>query len=272
VTTDSAARAESAARDVERSGPVRALARLGLAARGLVWLVIGLLALSVLLGGSEQTDQGGALREVADQPFGTALLVVLAIGFFGHALWRLLQAAVGHSGEDGAKRWAKRAESLLRGLVYAALGVAVVRFLTAGDSSDKTQSVTADLMAASGGRWLVGLAGLAVLGIGAAMIVKGVRQDHAEELESWRMPSGLRRPAVRVGIVGQIGRGTVVGLVGVFLLRAAWQFDPREAKGLDAVLASVAAQPYGQVLLALAVVGVLAFAVWSFVEALYKRL
>lgn len=272
MTADSAAKAQSTARDVEDSDAVHGLARLGLAARGLVWLVIGLLALSVLLGGSEQIDQGGALREVADKPFGTVLLVVLAVGFFGHALWRLLSAAVGHSDEDGAKRWLKRAGSLLRGLVYASLGVAVVRFLTAGASSDKTKSVTADVMAATGGRWLVGLGGLVAIGIGIAMAVRGVRQDHADKLESWRMPAGLRRPAVRIGVVGQIGRGAVFTLIGAFLLRAAWLFDPEQAKGLDAALATVSQQPYGKALLALAVLGVLAFAIWSFVEALYKKL
>ena len=86
------------------------------------------------------------------------------------------------------------------------------------------------------------------------------------------MPAGLRSPAVKIGVVGMIGRGAVFVLIGLFLVRAAVRFDPRQAKGLDAALQSVAAQPYGQGMLALAVVGVLAYAVWSFVEAAYRRL
>jgi hypothetical protein len=273
VTADSTAQAKTAARDLEDSDAVHALARLGLGARSVVWLVIGLLLLSVALGGSEQTDQGGAMRAVSEQPFGTALLVVLAVGFFGHGLWRLLSAAVGHRHEsDPKKKWGQRALSLVKGLVYASLGVATVRFLLDGSSQDQTQSRTAELMAAPFGRVLVGVVGLVVIGVGVAMAVKGVKHDHADDLETGRMPSGLRRPAVKIGVVGLIGRGAVFGLIGLFLVRAAVRFDPSEAKGLDAALQTVAAQPYGRVLLALTVVGVLAYAMWSSVETLYKRL
>lgn len=273
MTADSTEQAKRAARDLEDSGAVHGLARLGLGARSVVWLVIGLLLLSVALGGSEQTDQGGAMRAVAEQPFGTALLVVLAVGFFGHGLWRLLTAAVGHRHEsDPKKKWGQRALSLVKGLVYASLGVATVRFLLEGASQDQTQSRTAQLMSAPFGRTLVGVLGLVVVGVGVAMAVRGVKHDHADDLETARMPSGLRRPAVRVGVVGLVGRGAVFGLIGVFLVRAAVLFDPSEAKGLDAVLQTVAAQPYGKVLLVLAVLGILAYACWSFVETLYKRL
>ncbi len=273
MTADGTAQAKTAARELEDSDAVHALARLGLGARSVVWLVIGLLALSVALGGSEQTDQGGALRAVAEQPFGTALLVVLAVGFFGHGLWRLLTAAVGHRTEpDPKKKWASRGASLARGLVYLALGTATVRFLLAGSSQDQTQSLTARLMSAPGGRTLVGVIGLVAIGIGVAIAVKGIQHDHADELETGRMPAGLRRPAVKTGVVGLIGRGAVFALIGLFLVRAGVLFDPREAKGLDAALQTVAAQPYGKVLLALAVLGILAYAAWSFVETFYKRL
>jgi hypothetical protein len=200
------------------------------------------------------------------------LLVVLAVGFFGHGLWRLLTTVVGHRDKDGKELWAARGASLVRGLVYAALGVVTVRFLLVGGSGDKTQSVTADVMAATGGRWLVGLAGVVLVGLGLAKGWKGVTEDHADELEHSRMPSGLRSPAVKVGIVGLLGRGAVFVLLGGFLVRAAVLFDPQEAKGLDAALATVSQQPYGKVLLALCVLGVLAYAAWSFLEALYKRL
>jgi hypothetical protein len=272
VTAASTAQVKSSARDLEDSDAVHGLARLGLGARSVVWLVIGLLLLSVALGGSEQTDQGGAMRAVAEQPFGTALLWVLAVGFFGHGLWRLLTAAVGHRTESDAKKWGQRGLSLVKGLIQVSLGIATVRFLLDGSSSDQTQSRTAQLMAAPFGRVLVGVLGLVVIGVGVAMAVKGVKHDHADDLMTSRMPSGLRRPAVKIGVVGLIGRGAVFALIGLFLVRAAVRFDPSQAKGLDAVLQTVAAQPYGKVLLGLAVVGILAYAVWSAVETLYKRL
>lgn len=273
MTAASTARVKSSARDLQDSDAVHGLARLGLGARGVLWLVIGLLMLSVALGGSEQTDQGGALSAVAEQGFGTVLLVVLAVGFFGDGLWRLLDGAVGHRFQrDAKKKWGKRAASLVRGLVALALGAATVRFLLEGATADQTQSTTARLMAAPGGRVLVGVLGLVLVGIGVAMAVKGVQHDHADDLATGRMPAGLRRPALRIGVVGLLGRGAVFALLGLFLVRAAVRFDAGEAKGLDAALQTVVQQPYGRVLLALAVVGVLAYALWSFVEAGYKRL
>ena len=273
MTASSTASAKSTARDLEDSDAVHGLARLGLAARGVVWLVIGLLTLSVLLGGSQQTDQGGALRALSDKPFGTVLLVVLAVGFLGHGLWRLLNAAIGHRDEhEPKKRYLARAGSLLRGLIYGLLGVATVKFLLGGSGQDQTQSLTASLMAQTGGRTLVGVLGLVLVGVGIVMGVRGLQRDHADKLQTSRMPAGLRTPAVKIGVIGMIGRGAVFVLIGLFLVRAAVRFDPRQAKGLDAALQSVAAQPYGQGMLALAVVGVLAYAVWSFVEAAYLRL
>jgi hypothetical protein len=273
VTAASTAQVKSSARDLEDSDAVHGLARLGLGARSVVWLVIGLLLLSVALGGSEQTDQGGALAAVAEQPFGTVLLVVLVVGFFGDGLWRLLDSAVGHRSEgDAKKKLAKRGTSLVRGLVALALGAATVRFLLEGASADQTQATTARLMAASGGRVLVGVLGLVLVGVGIAMAVKGVQHDHADDLDTGRMPTGLRRPAVKIGVVGLLGRGAVFALLGLFLVRAAVLFDAAEAKGLDAALQTVVQQPYGRVLLALAVLGVLAYALWSFLQACYKRL
>jgi hypothetical protein len=244
VTADSTAQAKSAARDLEDSDAVHALARLGLGARSVVWLVIGLLLLSVALGGSEQTDQGGAMRAVSEQPFGTPCWSCWPSASSATGLWRLLSAAVGHRHEsDPKKKWGQRALSLVKGLLYGSLGVATVRFLLDGQQPDQTQSRTAELMAAPFGRVLVGLAGVVLVGLGLAKGWKGVTEDHADELEHSRMPSGLRSPAVKVGIVGLLGRGAVFVLLGGFLVRAAVLFDPQEAKGLDAALATCRSSP-----------------------------
>jgi hypothetical protein len=264
--------AQSTARQAHDSGAMQGLARLGLAARGTVWLVIGLLALQVLRGGSAQADQNGALRAVADKPFGEALLVVLVVGFLGYAAYRLLSAAVGHRDQDGAARTGHRAVSAAKALLYLGLAGFTARFLVQGGGQDKTRSVTADVMSHTGGRSLVGAAGLVLVGIGTAMAVKGLKKDHAEDLEQGRIPARLRRPAVVLGTVGLLGRGAVLALVGAFLVRAAVQFDPKQAKGLDAALQALVQQPYGKVLLGAAVLGVLAYGLWSYVEATYRDL
>lgn len=266
------AQAGRAARDAHDSRGLQLLARVGIAARGLVWLVIGLLALSVLVrGGDQQTDQQGALRAIADRPLGTALLVVLLLGFLAYAVWLGLSAAVGHREEQGRDRLLARGESGVKAVVYLALAATVLRFLTSGGGADQTASTTAELMGRSGGRLLVGLAGAVVVAVGVGMVVRAVRGDHMDKLDAARLPAGRRQLVARLGAVGQAGRGLVVGMVGGFLLDAAVRFDPARAKGLDAGLQTLAGRSYGPVLLAVVVVGLLAFAAWSFVEAAFRR-
>ena len=264
--------AEQAAHDVHRSGAVRAGARLGLAARGLVWVVLGLLAVQIALGDSAQADQGGALRAIADQPLGGALLVAVAIGFAAYALFQLLEAAVGHRDETGAKRTGERAVSGVKTLLYGALAVTTLRVLGGSDGDDPTQSLTARAMALPAGRLLVGAVGVVLVVVGGVLAVRGLKQDHDDDCDTAKLPRGLRRPAVWVGVAGHLGRGIVLALVGLFVLRAAWQFDPEQAKGLDAVLQSVAAQAYGQALLLAAAACLVAFGLWSFIESACKRL
>ncbi|MCW2665855.1 MAG: hypothetical protein JWN57_817, partial [Frankiales bacterium] len=273
--TAPAQQAERAAKHAEGSAPVAWLARLGLASRGVVWLVIGLLALSVLLGNREQTDQQGALREIASRPLGELLLVLLAVGFLGYAAWQLLVAAVGHREErDDARRWAARAASLFTGAVYAGLAVLTLRFLadSSGSGADRTPSLTADVMSRTGGRTVIGVLGVLVVVVGLVMAARGVTGKHLEALDRGRGPRVLQRLAGPLGTAGLVGRGLVLALLGGFLVRAAVQFDPQQAKGLDAALATLAQQPYGKAMLAVAVAGMLAYAAWSFVETRLRRL
>lgn len=264
--------AQDAARTVHESRSVELLARLGLAARGLVWTLLALLALSLVGGAAGKADQDGAFRALAATPFGTPVLVLLAVGFLGYSSWLLLSAAVGHRDETGRSRLLHRAESLAKGLLYLGLCGSTVHFLARGGGSGDVQSRTAQVLGYPGGRLVVGLAGLGVVGVGLYMVAKALTRKHAECLEHYRVPGALHGPAVLVGAVGYLGRGLVVALVGAFLVRSAVLVDAEEAKGLDATLQVVAEQPYGQVLLALAATGMLAFGAWSFVEAAYRDL
>lgn len=266
--TTTADSAERAAREVHESRAVEVLARLGLFSRGLVWLVLGALAFQLVDGGEAKADQTGALEALSDTPLGGSLLVILAVGFFGYALWLLLSAAVGHRREE--HRGAQRAKSGFKGLVYLALGISTVSFLLRGASEESTSSRTADVMSQTGGRSAIGLVGLVVIGIGIYLVVKGITRKHGECLEHYRVPPRLRRPAITVGAVGYVGRGFTLGLVGAFLLNAAIRFEPDAAKGLDAALQAVSEQPFGRILLSLMVIGVVAYALWSFVEAAFR--
>src|SRR3954447_7270226 len=191
--TDVKEAARDAARDAEDSTTVDWLARLGLASRGVIWLVVGLLAVQVALGDNTQADKNGALRTIADKPFGESLLVLLAVGFLGYAAWRLLEGAVGHRDEDeDAKRWTKRIASLCRGGVYLVLAGSTAKFLFSQSGSDKTKPLTARVMSEPGGRILVLAVGAGLLIGGVAMAIRGLKQKFEDLLDGWKLPDALR--------------------------------------------------------------------------------
>jgi di/tricarboxylate transporter len=260
-----------AARKAENSDTVDRLARLGLLSRGLIWLIIGVLAGQVALGGNDRVDKNGALHAIADKPLGEVLLVVLAVGFLGYAAWRLLEGAVGHRDQDeGRKRWTKRGSSLFRGGIYLFLAGSTAKYVVTGGSDDKTQPITARVMAHSGGRTLVLLVGAGIVIGGVAMAVRAFRQKFEDNLKTREMPGWLESATKVIGTAGLASRGLVFVLIGGFLAKAALQFDPEDAKGLDASLKTLAGQPYGPALLLVGAVGLLAFAFWSWIEARYR--
>jgi hypothetical protein len=277
VTQTTTDKVRDVAERAHGSDGVERLARVGLAARTLVWFVLGGLVVRLALGqsGGQPADQSGALKSLAGTPLGGALLVALALGFLVWALYRLLCAAVGSRDvTDRKKRWAHRGKAAAEGLLYLIATATAVRVLVTGrsDSEEQADSVTAAVMGVTGGRTLIGLAGLGLVLVAAALAWRAVRRQHADKLEHFRVPRSLRRPAVTVGVVGLIGRSAVVALIGAFLVNAAVRFDADEAKGLDGSLRAVAEQPFGQALLGLAAVGVLGYALWSLVETLWRDL
>ncbi len=259
------------ARQAHRSDAAEWGARAGIVARGLLWLVVGLLAANVALGGRDQADKNGALETMRNQPFGKLLLVVLAAAFAAHAAFRVLEGTVGRTDEDDdRKRLLKRAWSLVRAAVYLALAGSTVKLLVSGSSKESASKPTATVMGWPAGRWLVGAVGVGIVVAGLTMVVRGWKQDFTDKLD---MPGGRMRGVVeKAGLAGLAGRGLVYALVGSFLVQAAVAFDPHKAKGLDASLKTLARQPFGAVLLWVAVASLLAFAVWSFLEARYRDL
>lgn len=261
------------ARAVHGSRSAQGLVRAGLAARGLVWSVVALLLVLLAVGVDEQADQTGALRSISAQPLGTVALAVIALSFAGLGLFLLLDAAVGHHRDrDDAERYGRRAKSLAKALLYLALAVSTTRFALTGQGDDDPSSVTAQVLALPAGRWLTGVVGVAVVGLGVGLAVRALRRQHREKLDLPDVPPGLRRPVLAVGTAGLLGRGLGVGLFGALVVRAAATADAGEAQGLDAVAQRVAGQPYGQVLLVAAAAGVLCFALWSFAEAAWADL
>jgi len=267
--------ARQAARRVADSPWLERIARLGLVGRGLIYLLVGWLALQIALGHNAQADRGGAIRAIAAKSYGPALLWLLALGFAGLALWRFSEAAFGPAGSGDDK--VERAQSLARGLLYTVFAVTTVSFVlgtsgSAGASSNK-QSVdaTASLMKHSGGRLLIGLVGLVLVAIGAFMAYEGLAKKFTKHLKTGEMSQRARSVVEKLGMFGGLARGVVFALAGVFVVIAAVTFDAAKAKGLDGTLRTFAASPLGPFLLAAVALGLVAFGIYSMCEARWRK-
>jgi hypothetical protein len=250
------------------------LARAGLAARGVTYGIVGVLALKLAFGDSAGTEnQQGAMKELAAQPFGKVMLILVAVGLFGYALWRLVRAAVGHGPEasDDAK---ERVAGFASGLVYTALFVSAVQIIVAGGSgggSGDPDKATGGVLGWPAGPWIVGIAGLVLIGVGLEQGRRGFVKEFCERSKTEQMSQKMRRFFTAAGVVGHLARMVVFTLMGYFLLRAAIDFDPDKAAGLDDALAKVRDVSYGPVLLAIVAAGLLGFALYSALDARYRK-
>lgn len=267
-------------RRIGRSEEVEWLGRTGLVAQGVIYALVAFLALQVAIDGRDaaaQPDKEGALRLVADQPLGRWLLASLACGFAAYALWRLAQAFADreHQG-SGAKGLAKRAGYFCFGLWYGALTALTIWTLrdpgagSGGGGGGKEQQTTAGVFDLPLGRELVLAAAGGFLVAAGGNVYRAFSGKLDDQLDVHELSEGARKTALAVGAVGHIARGAVFGLIGVFLAKAALEFDPKEAKGLDSALYELARQPDGPGLLAGVAVGLAAFAVWCWVQARYR--
>jgi uncharacterized protein DUF1206 len=254
---------------------VERLGRAGLVAKGVLYAVIGILAAKVALGGREQSpDKNGALRTIAEQPFGKGLLILLAVGLAGYAAWRLAQAILDRDNEgEGPKGLAKRAGALAKAGWYGTLCALTVSTLVGGgNGGGNEQQTTAGIFDRPGGRYLVYGAGLAFLGAAVFNGYRAVTCKFNKKLKTGEMGDAEEAAATGVGILGHLARMVVFGLIGLFLLRAAWEFDPKHARGLDGALLELSQQTYGGLLLGAVAVGLLAYALYCFVQARYRRI
>ncbi len=253
------------------------LARLGYAARGLIYVIVCWFALVAALGsgGGGTTDSEGALREILSQPLGSALLFVVGVGLIGYALWRVVQAVKDPDrlGSD-AKGLAARGGMLVSAAAHVllavfAFGLIFTIGIGGGGGDGGTRDWTATLMRQPFGQWLVGLVGVAVIGAGVAHILKGWQRRYERYLQMG--PRDMERVGP-ICMFGLIARGVVFLIIGGFLVVAAWQADPNEARGLAGALRAVQEQPWGWVPLGVVGLGLIAFGIYGGIQAVYRRI
>lgn len=273
---------QSARRTAHRageSGALEALARVGLVAYGVVHLLIAWLALQLAWGGGGgQADQSGALTTLAREPWGPALLWVLAVGLVALALWQLAEVLrwtgrLQGSGEARKKAVTTIVKSVAKAVVYAALAVTAARFATGGGSSSsgQQQQATSGVFGLPGGRLLVGAAGLVVIGIGGYLVAKGVTRRFLAEIDTAQASASQRRLIERLGQAGFTAKGAAFAVVGGLLAYAAVTVDPSRSTGLDGALRTILEAPFGKWLLTLVALGLAAFGVFCFFRARYPE-
>lgn len=263
-----------AGREAGRSG-VEVAARVGYAARGAVYAVIGVLALMLAAGeGGRATDTHGAVEEVARQPFGSVLLVLLGVGLLAFAVWRFVQAALDVEGKGrSGKGIVARLVLGGSGVIHASLALFAFNLLRGHAHRGRgTQGMTAELMSKPFGQVLVGAVGVAVIGFAVYQFKQAAKGKMLEKLSLTGLAARRRTWVERISKAGVAARAVVFLLVGTFFIQAAVQADPGEAGGLGEALGALAAQPFGPWLLGLVALGLVAYAVYQLLEARYRRI
>ncbi len=269
TTGRSGGEAKRAAHQAQQSEKLDWLASAGLVAFGVVHLLIGWLAVQLALGDREgAASSTGALKQLAEQPFGKVMVWLVALGMLLLVIWQGIEAAVGHRDADSdTKRLYKRAVSAGKAVVYAVIAVSAVRVATGSSSGGGTDSTTAKLMDLPGGQLIVGAIGLGILAVGVTMLWQAWKEKYLKRLDA-EGRSGRTGTAYRwLGRVGHVAKGVALGVVGGLFLYAAISHEPDKSGGLDQALTTVLDQPFGPVLLTLIGLGFAAYGVFCFAWA-----
>lgn len=260
---------------VNNSSPtIVKLGRLGYAAKGVVYIVIGFLATEAALGkGGRATDTKGALRAIGEGPFGKIALVIIAIGLLGYAAWRLVSAATGaERGSGKPSAMALRIGDAIRGLAYGSLGIWAIKLLTnkPATGGNQTRGIVEKVMGMPGGRTLVIVGGLVLVGYAIYQIHKAIKGRFLKRLDLSSASAHTRSWVEHFGQFGISSRAIVFGMIGILVMRAGQTYDPAKAGGIAQSLNAIAHQPKGHLLFAVVAIGLIAFGLFQIATAKYR--
>jgi len=253
------------------AGWVRAVGRIGIASRGVIYLLLAYLAFDIARHGSApaQTSSTGALQELEARTGGKLLLFILAIGLGCYAAWRLFDAFTGRSGAM------RRVSSLAVGIIYGVLCARAVELVaghpTNGGASSNPEPWVAKVMGWSGGIVAIEVAGVALVGAGIGLAAWGFLHRYHKNLALERVSPPWRTAAKVLGGLGDLARGALIALFGVYLIEAAATSNPAEAKSVDQALRALVHHPFGALAIGAVALGLLCFGIFSFFDARLRR-
>lgn len=255
---------------------IQYIARAGYAARGVVYLTVGILALQAALTLKRPEDSSGALIAIGDQPFGRVLLGIVAVGLGAWVLWRLFQALADPENRGtNAKGLLKRGSYLVSAFIYGGLAFEAVRMAMGSASGGESGDASADhwtavAMSQPAGRWIAGAVGVGIVLFGIYELYRAYSADFRRKLDLEGLGEAARKRIVLFGRLGMAARGIVFGIIGWFLVRAALEYDPEAAQGFDTALRTLEEQGYGQYLLGAVAIGLIAYGLFELAEARYR--
>jgi hypothetical protein len=262
-------RAEQMGREAQHSDWMDKAIRAGLVAYGVVHLLVGWLALQLAFGESQsKASNKGAMQELAQQPFGEVLVWAIAVGMFLLVIWRGLEAAVGHQDKDeGADRWKARAVSVMKAIIYAAVGISALNVVIGAKSSKGGSTWTKTVMEWPAGQWIVAAVGVAVIIYGANHVRKGFTEDYAKHLDAEGKSGNTGKAYLMFGKVGYIGKGIAIAIVGALILYGGLTHDPKKSGSLDQALHKLLTYPFGQIALVVVAAGIICYGLFCFARA-----
>lgn len=270
---------EKAAKEVKEaafSPLMDRLTRLGYAVKGGLYLAIGFIAIAGALGRTATpADQLGAIVEFSELPFAQIILWVILLGLISYSLWGVIRAILDpfHKGT--------KLEGLIMRLGYLISAITYATFVwptyqliigaSEGTGTDATIELVSKVMNMPMGRWLVGGFGVSAVVAGLFQIYTGIKPDFEQRFKPYSLTSEQKTIARRMGRFGTVARGVIFGIAGAFLIIAAWQANPGQARGFDGALDFLADQPYGIWLLGIVAAGFIAFGLYSFIGAAWFK-
>ncbi|MET1059007.1 MAG: DUF1206 domain-containing protein [Nocardioides sp.] len=262
-------KAERAGRRTENSEWFDKAVRFGLVVYGVVYLVLAWLGIQLAMGDHEgKATTKGAVAQLAEQPFGTFLIVLVALGMFLLVLWRLFDLFLGHREEDGADLWKHRASDLLKALLYGSISWSAVSVLMhSGGGGSGAKNLSSTILGLPGGQLWLTLIGLGILAYGASQIYLAWNEKYQKKLATEGKSGEAGKAYLMFGKVGYVAKGIAVGLVGVLFVYAAFTQDPEKSGTTDTALHKVLQQPFGPWLLGLLSIGIACYGLFQFARA-----
>lgn len=244
--------------------------RAGYAGRGLTYLVVAVVSLWAIWHGGQAQGTSSALVQLETATGGRIVLALIALGLLAYGVWRLIAAALDLDAHDSeAKGIVARIAMAISGLIHLGLAFAAVSLLVSSGGSEGESRIrewVGVVMGWPGGRWLVGLAGVAVIGAGIKYLVEGWTESYERYLASSPFTSRWRN-GMRLGVGAH---GVAIAVIGLLFVLAAWRADPSEAGGLEGAFDWLGERAYGRVLVTALCVGLLGFALFCFVNARWR--